>query len=518
MSSSILRPIRVVLAIFIGLVLTITFVDFRHLVPDKYFDYLLFLQFIPSLLRFIDIETIAATGFIVVIILTIMSGRTYCSFFCPLGIFQDVVSRLGGIFKKRFRRFGLSKPFTILRYSILVISLIIFLFGGIYILTLLDPYSIFGRFMTYFVKPVIILINNLFSDVLVKFDIYTLRREAIIGTPLLAYSVPVALLLLVGFFSFRRGRLYCNTICPVGTLLGLISKVSLFRIKFEDSKCTRCGRCALACKSSCIDFLGKSIDVTRCVDCFNCINKCPEKALSYGLPETKKKIEEVDEGKRKFVAGSILLLLGFTSRSVKGQDVPKPIKESSLKEIKTFPISPPGATSIKNLNERCTSCSLCISACPNNVIHPATMEYGLAGMMQPRMDYHKGFCAYDCVRCTEVCPTGALLPLNLEAKKLTQLGYAIFLIDNCIVNTEKTDCGACSEHCPTKAVHMVPFEGTLVIPEVNAEICIGCGACEYSCPVTPYKAIYVDGNPNHLAALKPATEKAVSKPQTDFPF
>jgi ferredoxin len=518
MSSSILKPIRVVLAILVGLVLTIAFVDFRHLVPDMYFDYLLFLQFIPSILRFIDIEKVAATGFIVVLILTLISGRTYCSILCPLGILQDVISRIGGKFKRKFRRFGFSKPFTILRYSILALSLIIFLLGGIYVLTLLDPYSIFGRFMTYFIKPVIITVNNLFSDVLIKFDIYTLRREAIIGTPLLIYAVPAAFLLLVGFLSFRRGRLYCNTVCPVGTLLGLFSKISLFRIKFEDSKCTRCGRCALACKSSCIDFLNKSIDLSRCVDCFNCIQSCPDKALSYGLPETKKKTEEVDNEKRKFVAGSILLILGLSSRSTKGQDVPKPTKDSSVKEEKTSPVCPPGATGIKNFNGRCTACSLCISACPNDVIHPSTFEYGLAGIMQPRMDYHKGFCAYDCTRCTEICPTGALLPLKLEAKKLTQIGFAIFLQDNCIVNTEKTDCGACSEHCPTKAVHMVPFEGSLVIPEVTTEICIGCGACEYSCPVTPYKAIYVDGNPNHLTAMKPETEEAVTKPQTDFPF
>lgn len=518
MGSSILRPIRVVLAILIGLLLTVAFVDFRHLVPDRAFDFILFLQFIPSFLRFIEIEKVAAAGFIIVIIITLLSGRTYCSLFCPLGLFQDVISRFGGLVKKKYRRFGYSKPFTILRYSILALTLIVFLVGGVYALTLLDPYSIFGRIMTYFVKPVVIMVNNLFSDVLGKFDIYTLRREAIIGTPLFVYAIPAAFLLLVGIFSFRRGRLYCNTICPVGTFLGLISKVSLFRIKFDEDKCTRCGRCALACKSSCIDFLNKSIDSTRCVDCYNCIKKCPENALSYGMPGSKKKLVEADDSKRKFVAGSAMMLLGISARIANGQYVPKPTKDSTVKEEKMSPVCPPGATTIQNLNERCTACSLCISACPNSVIHPSVMEYGLAGIMQPRMDYHKGFCAYDCIRCTEVCPTGALLPLKLEAKQLTQIGFAIFLIDNCIVYTEGTDCGACSEHCPTKAVHMVPFEGTLVIPEVTTDICIGCGACEFSCPVTPYKAIYVDGNQAHMAALKPTTEEQVAQPASDFPF
>jgi ferredoxin len=138
--------------------------------------------------------------------------------------------------------------------------------------------------------------------------------------------------------------------------------------------------------------------------------------------------------------------------------------------------------------------------------------------MQPRLDYHKSFCTYECIKCLDICPTGALLPLALEAKKLTQLGKAVFIKDNCIVKTEKTACGACSESCPTKAVHMIPFEGKLVIPETKDEICIGCGHCEYACPTTPYKAIFVDGNPEHKAAKKPENIKSDIKKPVEFPF
>jgi ferredoxin len=106
----------------------------------------------------------------------------------------------------------------------------------------------------------------------------------------------------------------------------------------------------------------------------------------------------------------------------------------------------------------------------------------------------------------------------LEAKKLTQLGKAIFVEDNCIVKTEKTACGACSESCPTKAVYMIPFERNLVIPKVNTDICIGCGHCEFACPTTPYKAIYVDGNPVHAAAKKPETKEPTKKAPVEFPF
>jgi len=138
--------------------------------------------------------------------------------------------------------------------------------------------------------------------------------------------------------------------------------------------------------------------------------------------------------------------------------------------------------------------------------------------MQPVMNYHKSFCTYNCTACTDICPTFALRPLVLEAKKLTQLGKVNFIKDNCIVKTEKTACGACSESCPTKAVYMIPYEGNLLIPEVNVDICIGCGHCEFACPTVPYKAIFVNGNPVHLTAKKPLNVPSEMKTPVDFPF
>jgi polyferredoxin len=519
MRSSALIKIRIVFSLLVLILITSVFVDFRHLIPDKYINILLFFQFIPSAYKFIDIGTFATAGFIVVLILTLLTGRTFCSFLCPLGVLQDVFSRIGGRFKKKFRRFGFKKPHTVLRYFILAATLIVLLIWGIYLLALLDPYSIFGRFMTFFLKPVVLLINNFLAGILGKFDIYTLVNTPIRGFPLVVYSIPVAFLLLVGILSFTKGRLYCNTVCPVGTLLGLLSKISFIRIKFDETRCTRCGRCSLACKSTCIDFLNRDIDLSRCVDCFNCLKSCPDKAMSYGIVTFKKKEEVTDESRRKVIAGSILLLLGL-SRVSRGQNTtaPKPTKASTVKENRSSYICPPGSTSINNFTDKCTACSLCITVCPNNVLQPSLKEFGFAGMLQPRMDYHKGFCAYECIKCLEICPTGALLPLALEAKKLTQLGKTIFVKDNCIVKTEKTACGACSEACPTKAVHMIPYEGKLVIPEVTDDICIGCGHCEFACPTTPYKAIFVDGNPIHKAAKKPENVQSEKKKPEDFPF
>jgi ferredoxin len=255
------------------------------------------------------------------------------------------------------------------------------------------------------------------------------------------------------------------------------------------------------------------------VDCFNCITTCPDKALSYGIPRSQKKQASTDESKRNFIAASVMMLFGI-SHFVKAQEktVPVPKRESTVRENKTSPICPPGAGSIEDFSKNCTACSLCITACPNKVLQPAVREYGIAGLMQPVMNYHKSFCTYNCTVCTEVCPTYALKPLELEAKKLTQIGKAIFIKDNCIVKTEKTACGACSESCPTKAVYMVPYEGNLVIPETNQDICIGCGHCEFACPTVPFKAIYVDGNPVHLAAKKPENEQSEIETPVDFPF
>jgi ferredoxin-type protein NapF len=521
MKSSALKHIRTVFAVLVLLLFTFLFIDFRGLLGDKAFGPILYLQFVPSFLKFVVAGVVASTGFIVVLVLTALTGRTYCSFLCPLGILQDGISRIGGLFKRRFRKYGYKKPYTILRYFILVMTAGILALGGVYVLTILDPYSTFGRFITYFAQPVALLINNLLASVLGNFDIYSIYRVDIKPYELAAYIVPAAFLFLVGILSFRYGRLYCNTVCPVGTLLGLLSKVSLFRIRFEESSCTRCGRCAMSCKSSCIDFLNKQVDLSRCVNCFNCIDSCKENGLSYGLVRLKPKPQGdngTDASRRGFIAGSLALLAGGSQLlRAQGTTPPAPTKDSTVKEDRLYPVSPPGSAGLSMFTSRCTACTLCVNACPTNVLQPSVSEYGFAGIMQPRMDFHSGFCNYDCTRCTDVCPTGAIMPLMLEAKKLTQIGKAVFIKDNCIVHTEKTACGACSEHCPTKACHMVPYEGRLLIPEVKDEICIGCGACEYACPTRPYIAIFVDGNPLHEAASKPETRELEEAP-SEFPF
>jgi ferredoxin len=249
------------------------------------------------------------------------------------------------------------------------------------------------------------------------------------------------------------------------------------------------------------------------------VNICQDKAITYRLINLSGKEHKTDENKRRLLAGSLLMLLGIqVSARSDDKKTPVPKKETTIPENRSFPVSPPGAGSIADLNKNCTACSLCINACPNGVLQPAVKEYGIMGFIQPVMNYRRSFCTYNCTVCTEVCPTNALKPLMPEAKKLTQIGKTTFVKDNCIVKTEKTACGACAEVCPTKAVYMIPYEGNLLIPEVNTDFCIGCGHCEYACPTNPYRAIFVDGNEVHKAAKKPGNTRSEIQAPSEFPF
>ncbi|MFC2116893.1 4Fe-4S dicluster domain-containing protein [Bacteroidota bacterium] len=181
-------------------------------------------------------------------------------------------------------------------------------------------------------------------------------------------------------------------------------------------------------------------------------------------------------------------------------------------------MSPPGSLGLHHFTSRCTACHLCITACPTGVLKPSLNEYGLAGILQPHMDYDSNYCNFACVRCSEVCPTGAILSLTEEAKKTTQIGQVHLILENCVVYAENTACGSCSEHCPTQAVTMVKYREGLTLPEIKPLICVGCGACEHACPVQPHKAIFVDGHEVHQLAEKPEIIELEEIQMEDFPF
>ena len=162
-------------------------------------------------------------------------------------------------------------------------------------------------------------------------------------------------------------------------------------------------------------------------------------------------------------------------------------------------VTPPGSWGEDNLTNRCIACQACVTNCPIKVMVPTYLEYGFTGMMMPKLDYNIGFCDYDCKRCGEVCPTGAIIPFDtIKEKQRAQMGYVQFRKGHCVVHHDNEECGKCYDNCPTEAIQMVPYENGFMIPEVHPDVCVGCGACEYVCPVEePHKAIFVTAFEKH---------------------
>jgi ferredoxin len=450
---------------------------------------------------------------------TLIFGRVYCSFICPLGALQDLMAYVRGKIKKL--RFGYEGPWTKTRFGILVPVVLILLGGSTLGFVLLDPYSLFGRIMTQLARPLVVAANNTLSFALARMEIYAIPPVENGGLHVFSFGFTLGFFILILWMSLSYGRLYCNTVCPVGTLLGILAKVSLIKIGIQEKDCTGCKRCEKVCKASCIHSETGSVDETRCVACFNCLSVCPTSAMTYRWGFSRRKTPvKTDPSKRAFLGQAALCFLSGASVLA----APKPTefyKDSTLPVPVSRPISPPGSKSLNHFMARCTACHLCIAACPTQVLQPAFLEYGLTGLMLPRMDYQKSFCNFDCTVCTKVCPSGALLEQTLESKKQIQLGRAKFIQGNCVVYTHKTDCGACAEHCPTQAVNMVQDpEVGLRAPKIDESLCVGCGACEFACPTKPHKSIYVESNPIHLVAKKPKEEKILESVdhKSDFPF
>ncbi|MBF6598833.1 MAG: 4Fe-4S dicluster domain-containing protein [Fermentimonas sp.] len=519
-----LKRTRVGISVLIFSLITLYFLDFRGFIPES-MSFFTKIQFIPALLSLNIIILIS------LLLLTIMFGRVYCSSICPMGIYQDIVAWLSKKQNKK-KRYRYDKAKNALRWSILGATIVAFIFGFNFLVGLLDPYGSYGRITTHLFRPIYLEGNNLLASIFTSFNDYTFFKVGIYLLSVSSTIIALITLLVIGYMAWRGGRTYCNTVCPVGTTLGFMSKYSLFKVQFVDDKCNMCGLCSMKCKASCIDSKNKKIDHSRCVTCFNCIEVCNRSAMKYtfGMPgnlrfvnetiDTKKEIgaeqefesesevgtvsdfnhsgtSKINESKRRFLSAS--LITGLAASKMFAQELSDnifilPDELLPKRELKRqTPIAPPGALSFDHLKEKCISCHLCVSKCPSHVIKPAFLDYGLGGVMQPKLYFDKGFCNYDCTVCGEVCPTGALVPLTVEEKNHTQMGKVHFIIENCIVYYDETSCGACSEHCPTQAVHMVPYKDHLTIPEIDPSICVGCGGCEYVCPAIPYKAIYVEG-------------------------
>lgn len=488
---NILRILRVAVALLCFALLALTFVDWGNGTATvdtlrKAGVALARWQFVSALL------SVSAISVCLLLVMTLAFGRIYCSTLCPLGTVQDGVNAVRNYRDKKARtRFSYRKPNRWLRYGVLALTAVCVAVGVGFVVSLVDPYSIFGRVMHEGLRPLVQGANNF----LAAFFGDSFGRE-VISVSWLSALVALVTIGVTGLLAWIGGRRYCNSFCPVGTLLGEVSRASLFKIQIDTSKCIDCSLCGRKCKGECIDTANHRIDPTRCVVCFDCIDACSQGAISFTMRSKTSKEKPADNSRREFLATVAAVATIPVAEAQQRHQRMERAMQGGGKHSGPRPVAPPGAQSIEHLQAKCTACHLCVSKCPSHVLQPAVMEYGLQGVMQPVMRYDKGYCLYDCTLCGEVCPTGAILPLALEHKRMTQLGHAVFHRERCVVTRDGVECGNCAEHCPADAIRLQRGVDGRMYPQIEKALCIGCGACENLCPATP-KAIEVKGYKVH---------------------
>lgn len=518
------RKLRIAVALLFGVGVTLLFLDFSGL-AHRYLGWMAELQLLPALLA------LNAVVVSVMLLLTLLFGRLYCSVICPLGVMQDVAARFGRMAKRN--RYGFSKAKNGLRIVVLVLFVAGLLVGLTSLVGLVAPYSAFGRIATNLLQPLWVGANNLLAMVAERLDSYAFYRVEVVWRGVISLAVSVTTLLVVGWLAWRNGRTWCNTICPVGTMLGFFARFSWLRPVIDRSKCNGCGLCARNCKAASINPKEHTIDMSRCVVCFDCIDSCRQGAIRYlprtaehttkghadnanghadrpnrpqnstnGHADTANRPENSTNGQPAGVSRrGFLTLAGLFAASTVVRAQRKKVdggvavlldKQAPQRKMELVPA---GAQSLRHLAQHCTACQLCISACPNGVLRPAD---GVMRLMQPTMSFERGYCRPECTRCSEVCPTDAIRPVTRAAKSSISIGHAVWVADNCLAAGEGVKCDNCARHCPSQAITMVQTEHyARPIPVVDTEHCIGCGACEHLCPARPFSAIYVEGNDCH---------------------
>ena len=502
-----LRRIRIGLAAFCFTAITLLFLDFTGTL-HAWFGWLARIQFLPALLA-VNVGVVA-----LLVVLTLLFGRVYCSVICPLGVMQDLFAAGGKRVKKN--RYTYSPALTWMRWLFLLVFAGAMIAGGSLLIhkaaLLIAPYSTFGRIVSTLFAPLWQWGNNALAYLAERVDSYAFYTTDVWLKSASAIAVSAVTLVVIGVLSWRNGRTWCNTVCPVGTVLGVLSRWSMFRPVIDTSKCNGCGLCARNCKAACIDSKSHKIDYSRCVACMDCLEKCNSKAIFYEPRAVTKAIERAESitagaakpkkdamSRRSFLTVTAALAATAVARAQEKQvDGGLAVIEDKKIPERETPLVPAGARSIRHFKAHCTACQLCVSVCPNGVLRPSSR---LESLLQPEMSYERGYCRPECTKCSEVCPTGAIVRIDAAGKSSTQIGHAVWVKENCVPLRDGVSCGNCAYHCPSGAITMVASEAdnpdSPKIPAVNTERCIGCGACENLCPARPLGAIYVEGHENH---------------------
>lgn len=485
-----LKYFRIAVAVIVFVLITALFVDFSGTIAP-FAGWLAKIQLLPAAL------SLNVVVLVLLAIATLLFGRLYCSIVCPLGIFQDIFFAIG-VKTVRRNKYYYRKENPWLRGAVLIVYIAMLVLGMASIASIIEPYGAFGRMATNLQGFVHRWLNNILASNSVadgNYDYYEVSNQILSWT---VFGIAAGTFVSLSVLSFFFGRWWCSNVCPVGTVLSLLSRFSIFRPVINTSKCNGCQICAHNCKASCINPKAHTIDMSNCVVCFDCINKCRQGAIQYKMRSFGKKDDMVDASRRNFVvgavaAGSVLTVEAAARPVTKTVDGGFALLEDKKAPRRSVKLRPAGSWSAESFAKQCTACQLCVSNCPNGVLRPSG---DLIDMMTPQMGYETGHCRPECTRCADVCPTGAIRPITREEKSSIQIGHAVWIPENCVVLTDGVSCGNCARHCPAGAISMVEHDGHRV-PSVDTERCIGCGACEHLCPARPFSAIYVEGHKEH---------------------
>lgn len=420
MKNKTLQKIRLFIAFLTAVIYIAGFLGFFY--PVKLFD----INIAPLIERSINDFTLSIGILLCLILLiTFLFGRIYCSTLCPLGLFQEFC-----LFLFRHKKLPQQKNRTA-KYFIAAITFGTLFGGTVYILRFIDPYTIFGS---------------------------TLSKTTL-GIVLIAF---------IAILTVLKGRYFCTNICPVGALLGLISRYSLYKIKINADSCVACGLCAQKCPSGCIDYKNKTIDNETCIKCFKCLPLCHNHGITYNRKPNihSSRTTPFSPSRRRFLisAATVAAFAAAYKAGIK-------LSTNIAQKVKTI-LLPPGAGSPERFANKCLNCNLCVENCPMKIIKKADETFPVV-----HLDYGKNYCSYNCNKCSQICPSGALHRLTLKEKRQTQIGRAEVNPDVCI------QCGLCVRECPRSAITKQQGD----FPQINSDLCIGCGACQAVCPVSAIK-------------------------------
>ncbi|PNU19373.1 4Fe-4S ferredoxin [Geothermobacter hydrogeniphilus] len=430
---------------------------------------------------------------LLVIVATVLLGRFFCGWICPLGTTLDGAGRLlkspGGRSRPGLRK---------IKYLLLLALSAAALFG-VQVFGWFDPLSLFLRTLTFSLYPVYNLFANRVFDFFYDHHLplisdlvngaYPFWRDHLMAfqQPVFALGLFTALVFLAVLLleKFER-RFWCRNLCPLGALLGLCSRHALVR-REPASLCSDCSRCQSACRMAATGSDGHAR--SECVLCFECTEYCPAERVRFGF-HGREGSGQVDLRRREVVTAlAVGALVGPTASIA-----------PAAASADSYLLRPPGAVAEDEFLRRCIRCGECLKVCIGRALQPAWLDAGPLGLWTPRLVARFGYCEYNCTLCGQVCPTGAIRPLTLEQKHKTVIGLAVLDKDRCLPYARNEECLVCEEHCPTgrkaivfeqKQVLVQSRIKILKIPRVVGKLCIGCGICETRCPVEGRSAIRV---------------------------